>query len=141
MNKENNFEWYNPEMGCPKISIASYGITLNKSTVLIMNNPRCVKLGYDKEKNLLCIKICDEKDKDKILIKDTNDNKYKRINSKDFISLLNMNMCNKFGDKVMKYTGSWDSTEKELIVDLNDYAKNIKDEENHEENEGQNEDE
>lgn len=129
VNKENNFEWYNPAMGCPKISIANYGITLNKNTVMIMNNPKYVKLGYDKDKNLLCIKICDESDGNKILIKDAENDRYKRINSKDFILILNKYNNNIYNDGTSKYTGSWDSTEKELIVDLNDYAKNVKDEE------------
>ena len=66
----NDFIWYSPEDGIPKISIAKYGITLSKNTYILMGKPDYIKLGYNSKDNIICLKICDKNDINSIKIKE-----------------------------------------------------------------------
>ena len=115
-----NYIWYNPTIGSPFVSIATYGITFSSGAIEEMGSPQYVKLGLDADKKVLAIKPCDANDSKKIEFINKKRNGYVRISNKDFIRFLQSKMPNDItiDNKAQKFFTKWDKHENVLLVYL-----------------------
>ena len=116
-----NFEWFNPKVGTPIVSLASYGITFSKSAVQLMGTPDYVMLGFNRTGRIVGVKICDKTEERKIPFAEKMRNGYVRLNAKDFIRhIISSTGCeHDFGKEVTRYIGTWLQDEKLMLIDLN----------------------
>jgi uncharacterized protein YcgL (UPF0745 family) len=122
---ETVFEWYNPIVGSAIVSIAEYGITFPYNTVEIMQQPKFIKLGYDKKNTIVGVKVCNEEDKMKIpFSRDSNKGKYVRINARDFIRIINSDLGYTF-TKAERFSAMWDNENKLLSISLKEVKNRI----------------
>ncbi len=116
---EIKFEWYNPELGPPIVSIAEYGLTFNNAAINKMENPEAIKIGFDKERLIIGIKPASKKDKNSFEFADKQSRGYIRINNKGFVKLIRA-YCNDYDFKqTVRFIGTMDDEKNIFIVDLN----------------------
>ena len=113
-----DFEWYNPKIKTPIISINRNGINFQKNAIKIINNPEYIKLGYDKTNNIICIKACNKNDGNRIRFKSKNINNYVRIIEKHFIQIIS-SKNNILNNKSYKYVAEFDNKQNAIFVNLN----------------------
>ncbi len=127
-----DFEWYNPSIGTPMISLAGYGITFSRSAVNTMRTPAYVKLGFDKQRKLVGIMVCGKEDKNKFEFANREKNNNVRINSRDFIRLISSYMPDLIpnDNTTVRFTGVWDEKEGIMTIDLTAPLKSENNEDN-----------
>jgi hypothetical protein len=109
------FEWFDPEIGMPMVSIADYGITFSKSAVKILGRPEYVALGFDRENKRIVVKEVDEDYKNKIPFIDKERNGYVRINNRDFVRFVMKFLPEvNFSSKATRFLTYYD--EEEMLV-------------------------
>lgn len=117
-----NFEYFDPNLGPISVSIAEYGLTFSKGTVDIMNRPKYVKLGFDKEHLVVGVVPTTEDDERAIPFIEKEKNGYVRINNKEFIRYLIRffpdDWEQRFSNKSIRYLTYWDDENSILVVDL-----------------------
>lgn len=130
MRDEFNFNWFEPNTKAMTVSIAEYGITFPRNIIELMNCPKHIKLGFDKEKLLIGVQECTEEDEYKISFFTNKPQKYIRINSKSFIRHLGEILEYRFKN-AEKFNTKWDNENKLLTIDLSE-IKTRKEEVQHE---------
>lgn len=115
-----NFMWSAPSAGAPIVSIATYGITFNSTTIEILKNPERIKMGFDdKQKVIGIMPTTDENDLRSFEFKKKEKNNYARIGNKDFVKYIS----NKTGldfKAAKKFIPEWDEDDQILIVRLSE---------------------
>ncbi len=116
--------WYSKTDKTCYATIYSSNITLNKSSLELINNAYKVKLGLDKEKKLIIIspltkEQCDLNTIDETyLFNITFHSSYARIASTDFILFLSNEFNLDLNKKPKKFLASYDKKLQALIIDL-----------------------
>lgn len=110
------YEWYQPKMGKPYISIAKYGVTFSKDAMKKIGTPTHIMAGYDERNNKVVIKPCDENEKYGMKLRR---GKYTRLTEKGFTRfLISKNV--RIEGKAKRYYLQWDEDMKVFYIDLND---------------------
>jgi hypothetical protein len=113
------FEWFDPEIGMPMVSIADYGITFSKSAVKILDRPEYVALGFDKENKRVVVKEVGEDFKNKIPFIDKERNGYVRINNRDFVRFVMKYLPEvNFTSKATRFLTYYDDEEDILVIEM-----------------------
>ena len=117
------FQWFNPVVGTPIVSIAEYGIAFNSAAAIELGNPERIKLVLNREHKVIGVKPMSNVNKvterETFIFAERERNGYVRINNKDFVRLISL-YCPEFKfDKTIRFSAKWDDTEQILIVDLN----------------------
>lgn len=112
------FEWYEPKAERLKVSISSSSITFYNQTVQAMNFPDYVLLGFNEEEKIIAVKTCRDADEKRIAFASKNYNSYIRINSRSFISYIELKVGKSLGQKGshVKYFADWDENEETLYI-------------------------
>jgi len=120
MKDENlSFEWYNPELGPPIVSIAEYGLTFNKSAIKKLNNPEAIKLGFDKKNLIIGIKPAKKEDGNSFEFANKQSRGYIRVNNKGFVKLIRA-YCDDYDfEKTVRFIGRMNNEKNIFVVDLN----------------------
>lgn len=112
-----SFEWLDPKIGAPDVSIAQYGLTFSKNAVAAMGDPEFVMLGFDADKRVIGVKVCDKNEIKKLEFSSRKRNGYVRLNTKDFISIIERDTEFSFLT-TKRYTGKWNDADKLLLIYL-----------------------
>lgn len=116
-NSNTNIDWFSPDLGAPLVSIANYGLTFNKAAVVKMKKPEAIKIGIERDKNLIAVKAVSKNDNYAIKFAERENNGYVRINSKALIRLLRANFDYEF-DKTVRFIGHMDEDNGLFLIDL-----------------------
>lgn len=108
------FEWYQPKIGKPCVSIAEYGITFSKEAIRKIGDPIYIMAGYDERDNKVIIKPCDENEEHGMRL---SKGKYTRLANKGFIRFLISNNI-KIEGKAKRYNLQWNEDMKVFFIDL-----------------------
>lgn len=120
MENYDDIIWSTPSSGAPIVTIATYGITFNSSTIDLMNNPKRIEMGYSPKLNKVLIKPSNKSKEEGSFAFASRANKrgYIRIGNKDFVKYI----ANKSGLPITKesirFPATWDSKNKILKIDL-----------------------
>jgi hypothetical protein len=119
--KEYNFNWYSKENGPAIISVAYYGITFNKAAVDLLNNPKYIKLGIDKNNKLIAVKPLEKNSEDSFIFSEKRNEKYGsvRINNKGFIKLIKSTYSQYDLSETIQFILEKDKELNMFLVDLN----------------------
>lgn len=130
MTEENlEFEWYNPDLGPPIISIAEYGLTFNKSAINKLGNPEAIKIGFDKKNLVIAVKKAQKEEENSFEFAKRINRGYIRINNKGFVKLIRA-YCDRYDFKqTVRFIGRIDEERDLFIIDLNKPADLDKSEE------------
>lgn len=111
-------DWYKPSLGTPIVTIASYGITFNKSAIYELQEAPYIRFGYVKEQKLIVIQPLQNEQEEAMSFAERKRDNYIRMNNKDLIRFItryfDMNL-----DKAIRIPTFWDEEIEALIVDLN----------------------
>ncbi|OPL10410.1 MAG: hypothetical protein AVO34_03470 [Firmicutes bacterium ML8_F2] len=119
-------EWFDASRPLPSVSIAPYGLTLNKSAAEFLTNAKRVRLGIDASQKKLYIKAdANSENGTHALPENLKGRKTVRISCKDFIKYLAIKMNLTIANSE-KYMATWDEEEKYIIVDINNKIKHKK---------------
>ncbi len=116
------FEWFNPSLGAPIVSVAEYGLTFNRAATEMLGKPDKIMLGFDKDNRLIAVKPLSKDDADAksygIAFARKERDGYVRIASKDFIRFI-LRYCPELKlDKTVRCLARWDDTEGLMLVDV-----------------------
>jgi hypothetical protein len=118
-----SFQWFNPKVGTPIVSVADYGITFNKAASEEMRNPKRIQLGFNAKTKQIGVKalheVNDETENVSFAFANRERNGYIRINSRDFIRFISRHLPELRFDKAVRCLAWWDDEQNVLIVDLN----------------------
>jgi hypothetical protein len=81
---EYNFEWFNPTVGTPIVTLGEYGLGFNKAAIEALKSPARVRLGYDKKHKVIAVMPAGEDDKAALPFASKERNGYIRVSTKDF---------------------------------------------------------
>jgi|Wag4MinimDraft_17_1082658.scaffolds.fasta_scaffold00368_1 hypothetical protein len=120
MNDYNDVIWSSQSSGAPIVTIATYGITFNSSTIDLMNKPKRIKMGYSPNSNKVLVKPTNEQDGKSFEFAAREKKRgYIRIGNKDFVKYIaNQSNLPLIKDSI-RFPAEWDSQNQLLIVDLN----------------------
>ncbi|MDQ0191262.1 hypothetical protein JI721_12110 [Alicyclobacillus cycloheptanicus] len=113
-----NIDWYNPSVGTPIVTIASYGLTFNKAAISELKDPPYIRVGYVRDRNFIVVQPVQTDEPDSMLFSERKRNDYIRVNSKDFIKFI-ARYCDLQLDKSVRIPAYWDDESSVLVVDLN----------------------
>lgn len=109
--------WYDPSVGTPIVTVASYGLTFNEGAINELKNPKYVRLGYVKEENCIVVQPLENNETGAIAFAEKRRDKYIRIQNRDFIRFVtrhfDMNL-----EKSVRIPVYWDVNNGFLIVDI-----------------------
>lgn len=117
------FEWYDPNLGAPIVSLAEYGLTFNRAAVEMLSKAAKVMLGFDRRHKVIAVKPISEHDAENadraIDFANRERNGYVRISSRDFIRFV-ARYCPEIDVKhTVRYPAIWDETNAAMLIDLN----------------------
>ena len=81
-----DIKWYAPSARPSLVTIASYGITVNKEANELLGNPPYVKFGFIEKNNVLVIKPFLSDEDDAIKVVESTQSDQRRVNKKDLIN-------------------------------------------------------
>lgn len=110
-------DWYTPSLGTPIVTIASYGITFNRSAIKELQEAPYVRFGYAKNEKMIVIQPLEEEEGGVSFAEKKRD-RYIRINNKDLIRFITRYFDLKL-DKAIRIPAYWNDDLAALIVDLN----------------------
>lgn len=117
-----DFDWFDPSLGAPSISIAEYGITFNKAAVDAIGDAPRVMFGFSKERRLIGIKplweCTAEEEKKSFAFAEKKRDGYVRIASKEFVRFISRHLPDISFEKTMRYLVVWDDNLGMMIADL-----------------------
>jgi len=117
-----NFVWSAPSAGAPIVTIATYGITFNSSSIEVLRRPTKVMIGFDDKQKVIGVKPLYEKGENEIKsfpFAERERNGYVRIGNKDFIKYVSSRTEIDFTTS-KKYFAHWDDNEQLLIIKLDE---------------------
>lgn len=109
--------WYDPSVGTPIVTVATYGLTFNEGAINELKNPNYVRLGYVKEENCIVVQPLKEKETGAISFAEKRRNKYIRIQNRDFIRFVTRHFDVDL-EKSVRIPVYWDENNGVLLVDL-----------------------
>jgi len=117
-----DFEWFDPQIGTPMVSIATYGLTFNRAAVELLSRPAKVALGFSKTRKAIAVRpVADENDDvgtRGLEFGRRERNGYVRIASKDFIRFVARYCPTVDFGRTTRYLAYWDEKAGVMIVDL-----------------------
>jgi len=113
-----NFEWFNPSLGNPIVSIAEYGLGFNKAAIEALGSPEKVRFGFDKKNKIIAVKSAEDNGDLAFAFAAKEKNRYIRINTKDFVKLIEINIPELNFGKATRYLARYDEEMGVLLVDL-----------------------
>lgn len=117
-----DFEWFDPQIGTPMVSVAGYGLTFNKAAVELLSRPAKVALGFSKTRKAIAVKPVADEDDDigthGIEFNRRERNGYVRISSKDFIRFVARYCPDVDFSRTVRYLAYWDEKARAMLVDL-----------------------
>lgn len=131
MENYNDIIWSSQSSGAPIVTIATYGITFNSSTIELMNTPERIKMGYSPKSNKVLIKPSNKNDSKSFKFAAREKKRgYIRIGNKDFVKYIANQSNLPLIENSIRFPAEWDSQNNILVVDLNnpidDKYKNLK---------------
>lgn len=110
-------EWFDPSLGAPIVSLAAYGLTLNKAAVDMLQGSSRVMLGFDREASTIVVKPVEADDSKSFKFAPRDG--YVRIASKDFVRFV-ARYCPRLRlDTTTRFLATWDEERGMMLVDLN----------------------
>lgn len=113
-----DIKWYQPSLGVPTVTIASYGISFNKAAIAELNDSPYIRLGYVKKERLIVVQALDEKQEEALTFSERKRDGYIRINNKDLVKFItryfDINL-----ERAIRIDAFWDDELNVLIIDLN----------------------
>lgn len=113
-----DIKWYVPSIGTPMVTLARYGITLNKAAAEEMQNPAYIRFGYAKNEKMIVIQPLENEQPEAIEFIEKMRKDYVRINRKDLVRFItryfNLNL-----EKAIRIPAYWSDDFSALVVDLN----------------------
>lgn len=108
-----NIEWFNPKIGSPKVTLASYGLNLNAAAFTYLDNPKEIAVGCSDNK----IIIMPVKEKG-LRVREANG--VYRITNRDLIRFIGIQLKIdlKISAKSIKKPLIWDKDNECLIADF-----------------------
>ena len=116
------FEWFDPQIGTPMVSVAGYGLTFNRAAVELLSRPAKVALGFSKTRKAIAVKpLADEEDDvgaHGLEFNRRERNGYVRISSKDFVRFVARYCPDVDFSRTVRYLAYWDEKAGVMLVDL-----------------------
>lgn len=120
MKKYSDIIWSSQSSGAPIVTIATYGITFNSSTIELMDTPKKIKMGYSPKFNKVLIKPTNQEDSKSFEFASREKKRgYIRIGNKDFVKYIANQSNLPLIENSIRFPAEWDSKNNILVVDLN----------------------
>lgn len=113
-----DFEWFNPTLGTPIVSIGEFGLGFNRASIDAIKCPARVRLGYDRANKVIGVQPADEDDSLALVFANKERNNYVRVSSKDFVRFVLRHHPELRLDKTVRCLAWLDSNLGLLVVDL-----------------------
>ncbi|HCU21762.1 MAG TPA: hypothetical protein DF698_02495 [Candidatus Atribacteria bacterium] len=112
------FEWFNPILGNPVVTIAEYGLGFNKAAIEALGSPEKVRLGFDKKNKIIAVKASDANDSLALPFASKERSGYVRISSKEFARFVQRNYAELKLEKSIRCFAWYDEKTEALLVSL-----------------------
>lgn len=109
--------WYDPSVGTPTVTVASYGLTFNEAATNELRNAPYVRLGYVKDKNWIVVQPLEENQVAALAFFERKRDKYVRLQSRDFMRFITRHYDLNL-EKSVRIPAYWDEENNVLVVDL-----------------------